>query len=163
MDMMYIGVLIITLSVTVWVIYKVISRSNKRKTYGSLLLCVRDQTYISDIGWGVGYVILGIILLIKGLPNENLTFSPYTYLMFFCIYSVTYFVRASFKVEIRQLGMLSRDSDWSWEDVENCYSKPVKNSTVVTFEFKNSKVKSKNISVDKKHELEVESQLKNLL
>lgn len=156
-------ILIPILSVALWAVYVTGSRINKRKAYGNLLLSVRDNTYISDICWGVGYIILGIILSIRGMASGNNIYSPYTYLIFFLIFSVTYFIRASFKIEIRELGILSKDSHWSWEDVENCYSRPLKNATIITFKFKNSKVKARSISINKKDELEVESKLKNLL
>lgn len=163
MDLLLIEILLFGVPIVLWVIIRTIIRETKKKTYGKLLFSVRDYTYFKDIFLGACYFLIGFIFIFIAVAYGIDASNPYSFFMFFSIYSLTYFTSATYKIEIREFGMLSRDSNWKWDDIDDCYSKEVKDSIVITFKLKNSKNGLKKITIDKKYKAEVETQLENML
>ncbi|WP_238885073.1 hypothetical protein [Clostridium sp. YIM B02551] len=162
MELIYLGILMIIIPILIWVILKATYRSIKRNAYGKLILSVKDHTFAMDIFAGVIFLLIGGKNLIAVFIDGMTLITPGSYLMIFSLCSIIYFVRATFKIEIRENGILSKKSGWTWEEVESSYIKETNSSVVITFKFKDSRKKSTSIMLHKKDRLEVESELEEI-
>ncbi|MDD7793067.1 DUF5673 domain-containing protein [Clostridium sp. 'White wine YQ'] len=162
MELIYLGILIIIIPILIWIALKVTYRSIKRNAYGKLILSVKDHTYAIDILAGVIFLLLGGKNLIVVFIDGETLITPGSYLMMFSLCSIIYFVRATFRIEIRENGILSKKSGWTWEEVESSYIKETNSSVVITFKFKNSRKKPTSIMVHKKDRMEVERKLEEI-
>lgn len=142
--------IVVALIILIWCIAVIIRRKAIRKTMGNKLLIIRDAKFSLDIIFGTVSLAIGVFQAIRLYgTGEGIELIFLFWPMYIGLVAPVYFVKALYKIEIYEQGILTRDSMWRWEQTEKVFIKEEGNSVTVRFKLKRNWLNSKKITINK--------------